>query len=201
MPENGLRAYGFHADEEREATRAIRSNIDVGKSADHFGLVGLTQPDLETVARQYSAGAFESEALPLLTTPNLEGQDCEFKLVGIDWSTEKSTHTAKFNQTLNGIPVYGSLVTVELDAANELIAINSAVGEPRGVSAVPNLRHRTQLLISSAELMAIKTVLNKPNRDYHTTSGDSFTLPKTSFVSHPLPVKYQQPRPCRSQTS
>jgi Zn-dependent metalloprotease len=42
----------------------------------------------------------------------------------------------KFRQTLHDIPVYGSLVSVELDADNSLLSIDSSLGEPEGVDPV-----------------------------------------------------------------
>ena len=36
MPNNGLRAYGFHADDKRDATRAIRPQIAEEEAIDGF---------------------------------------------------------------------------------------------------------------------------------------------------------------------
>jgi Zn-dependent metalloprotease len=140
VPENGLRAYGFHADDERAATETLRSNVEALTSETDFGIAGPPQPELEKVARQYLAGAFQSAALPSLTSPHLEGQDSEFQLAGIDWSSEKSTHTVRLRQALNGIPIYGSLVTIELSESYDLVSLNSALGEPTDVNAVPDLQ-------------------------------------------------------------
>jgi Zn-dependent metalloprotease len=49
------------------------------------------------------------------------------------------TTAVRFKQTLNKIPVYGSLVTVELDEKNELLGINSAIGSPAGVSPIAKI--------------------------------------------------------------
>lgn len=138
MPENGLRAYGFHSDEEQHATRDIRRRIDAEEGLANLGAEG-PNVDLETAARQYLDGAFKSDALPAFSLPEGEGQASEFTLQGIEESTLKGTQTLKFRQSLSGIPVNGSLVTVEMDATNELICLNSALGEPEGVSAVPTL--------------------------------------------------------------
>jgi len=53
----------------------------------------------------------------------------------------------KFAQYYRTIPVYGSLVTVELDADNSLLAISTAVGAPNEVSAVAT--------VSPAEALAV----------------------------------------------
>lgn len=139
MPDNGLRAYGFHADEKLEATRAIRPQIAMDEAVEDFGDGNLTGHDPETVARQYLGNAFTSEAIPSLTLPGVDEQNSDFTLLGIEESASKETKTVKFRQSLNGIPVSGSLVTVELDAAHELVCLNSALGEPKGVSPVPTL--------------------------------------------------------------
>lgn len=139
MPDNGLRVYGFHANDEPVATEALRGNVAALESTS-VGITESAQPDLETVARQYLAGAFQSNSLPSLESPQVDGQDSEFKFLGLHWSPEKSTNTVKFSQTLRGIPIYGSLVTVELNEAYKLVSLDSALGEPLGVNAVPNLQ-------------------------------------------------------------
>ena len=45
----------------------------------------------------------------------------------------------KFRQQLNKIPIYGSLVSVELDENNGLLSISSASGKPSNVSAVAKI--------------------------------------------------------------
>jgi Zn-dependent metalloprotease len=145
VPDNGLRVYGFHADDEREATQALRSNVEALESTSGFGMTESPQPDLETVARQYLAGAFQSNSLPNLESPQVDGQDSEFQILGIHWSPEKSTNTVRFSQTLRGIPIYGSQVNVELNEAYDLVSLDSALGEPLGVNAIPNVE-RNQIV-------------------------------------------------------
>jgi Zn-dependent metalloprotease len=139
VPDNGLRAYGFHADDKREATRALRPRIAEEEVIEGFRADDLTGQNPETVARRYLGNAFSSAAFPALTLPGVEGQNSEFNLLGVDESALKKTKTVRFRQSLNDIPVYGSLVTVELDAANELVCLHSALGEPKGVSSLPTL--------------------------------------------------------------
>lgn len=138
MEGNGLRAFGFHADERPELRRGARARpfeADITDSvAERAG-----QADPQTVARGYLENAFASETLPELSNPSVDGQNSEFVLFSIEESPLKETKTVRFSQTLNGVPVHGSLVTVELDSANDLVALNSALGEPQGVSYVPTL--------------------------------------------------------------
>jgi Zn-dependent metalloprotease len=46
------------------------------------------------------------------------------------------TRTVKFRQVFQHVPVYGSLVTVEMDEDSELVSINSSMGAPEAVSPI-----------------------------------------------------------------
>ena len=46
------------------------------------------------------------------------------------------TRIVKFRQQLRGIPVYGSLISVELDDANEMVSLNSNLATPDVASTV-----------------------------------------------------------------
>jgi Zn-dependent metalloprotease len=120
----------------------IAQLMDDRKHAPAFSLaaaapIGNTDP--ETIATRYLRQALASTAIPSLTAPQSGSATSEFKSLGTETIPLTNTVTVKFRQTLNKIPVYGSLVTVELDNANNLISIGSAVGEPTGVSPVAKL--------------------------------------------------------------
>lgn len=133
MPGNGLRAYGFHAADREEAARSIQPLPTGSESmAADEGAGG------EGLARAYLRNAFSSAELPELTNPTVNGSGSEFALLGVDEPPLKPTRTYRFTQTVDGVPVYGSLVTVELDADGGLVSINSALGAPQGVSSVPS---------------------------------------------------------------
>lgn len=113
MPDNGLRAYGFHADEAIEATRSLRANVSVGRPAEGLTALDLTQASPESVARQYLGNAFSSDALPSLTLPGAE-DETQFTLRKIDESPfKKKTRTVRFRQSVNHIPVHGSMAMAE----------------------------------------------------------------------------------------
>src|SRR5215208_4897682 len=133
MPGNGLRAYGFHAADRGEVARSIRP-WSVGPDVDEMTDEAPAPADEESVARRYLDNAFSSNELPELTNPPVNEFRSEFTSSGTDESPLKGTKTFRFTQTVDGVPVYGSLVTVELDTAGELVSINSALGEPQGVS-------------------------------------------------------------------
>ena len=88
--------------------------------------------DPETAARRFLDQALASPAVPSLAAPVANGATSEFKTIGTETVPLTGTKTVKFRQTLHGIPVYGSLVTVEVEDDNSLIAIDSALGTPDG---------------------------------------------------------------------
>jgi Zn-dependent metalloprotease len=97
----------------------------------------LSALDPETAARRHLEHALTSAAVPALTVPTMAGTTSQFTSLGASEVPLTRTRTVKFRQTLGDIPIYGSLVTVELDQDNDLVSIDSALGEPEGVSSVP----------------------------------------------------------------
>jgi Zn-dependent metalloprotease len=69
----------------------------------------------------------------------VNGVTPEFKSLSTETLPLTGTRTVKFRQTYNKIPVYGSLVTVEMDYKNELLAVNSSLGEPANVDSVARI--------------------------------------------------------------
>jgi Zn-dependent metalloprotease len=61
-----------------------------------------------------------------------------------------NTRTVKFRQTVNKVPVYGSLVTVELDESNRCLAINSSLGAPKDLSAVAKVAPQQALEVAAS---------------------------------------------------
>ncbi|GAA4398998.1 neutral protease NprB [Nibrella viscosa] len=99
----------------------------------------LANLDPETAARQHLQLALASQSLPQFLAPNVKGIPSEFRILSTETQPLTDTRTVKFRQTFNKIPVYGSLVTVELDNRNELVAVNSALAQPSDVQAVAQL--------------------------------------------------------------
>jgi Zn-dependent metalloprotease len=151
---NGLSSYAFHAYDNVSKTivealkeeQQIRPNIDVKPTKDEKKL------DLETTARRYLTQVLDSNAVPALTARISDGVDSDFKILKIETLQLTGTTFVKFRQMVHKIPVYGSLITVELDEANDLLAINSSVGAPIGLSPIAD--------VSPAD--AIKTIASDP---------------------------------------
>jgi Zn-dependent metalloprotease len=99
----------------------------------------VAQLDSETVASRYLEQALQSKAVPSFTAPKVDDVESEFKSVGTESVPLTGTKTVKFRQTLNKIPVYGSLVTVELDDDNNLVSIGSSLGKPADVDPVARI--------------------------------------------------------------
>ena len=77
--------------------------------------------------------------MPSLTAPEAEGTTSRFKTISTETIPLTRTQTVKFRQTLHDIPVYGSLVTVELDESNALVSLDSTLGTPEGVDPVADV--------------------------------------------------------------
>jgi Zn-dependent metalloprotease len=138
---NGLRTYSLHSRD--EGVGAIMSRLNATRSANpsfaFAGPAGLAKIDPETAARGYLEHALESDATPGFVAPTADAVPSEFKSLGIEAVPLTGTTIVKFRQNFNKIPVYGSLVTVELDESNNLVGINSSLGTPSDVNAVAKI--------------------------------------------------------------
>ena len=114
------------------------------------GLADVSAIDPETAARRFLDQALASPAVPSLAAPVANGTTSEFKTIGTETVPLTGTKTVKFRQTLHGIPVYGSLVTVEVEDDNSLVAIDSALGTPEGVDPVAGIAPAAALAAAAA---------------------------------------------------
>lgn len=133
---NGLTPFSIHAANSDDA--GVMGTLNAEVAAAGFGLDDAPPQatDPETAARQYLDNAIASDAAPAFEMPSPGGLSGEFRLVGTETIELTGTKAVKFRQMFNKIPVYGSLVTVELDENNGLLGINSSLGGPENVSAV-----------------------------------------------------------------
>ncbi len=112
--------------------------------------IGERDLDPETAARRFLDQALASAAVPSFSAPVADGVASQFKAIGTETIPLTETRTVKFRQTVNGIPVYGSLVTVELDSENRLVGVDSALGEPEGVDPVAAVSPAAALAAAAA---------------------------------------------------
>ncbi|HEU0149744.1 MAG TPA: M4 family metallopeptidase [Bradyrhizobium sp.] len=86
--------------------------------------------DPESAAKRILAHAFASKKMPTLNAPKIDGIESRFKSLGVETVPLTGTRIVKFRQQVNDIPVFGSLVCVELDDHNELVSLNAGMAEP-----------------------------------------------------------------------
>lgn len=159
MSENGLRSYSFHSGDP-SAAEVMDALTDERASSPAFALTGpdLSALDPETAARQYLSQSLASDAMPGFSAAAVNGAESEFRTIDVQTIPLTGTKVVKFRQEYQKIPIYGSLVSVELGDRNELLAIQSALGEPANVDPVAT-RSPREALAKAAELAGSGTEL------------------------------------------
>ncbi len=137
---NGLTSFNMHALDKKSARmfaalESERSRFTAFASA----ATDVSAMDPESAARLYLKQAFDSDSVPRLTATVADGVKSEYRSLGTESIPLTGTTMVKFRQNLNGIPVYGSLVSVELDEINGLLSISSSSGRPSKVSSVARI--------------------------------------------------------------
>jgi Zn-dependent metalloprotease len=129
---NGLRNFSVHAYDAASAAAVDQMRSEQAAFLDFRpeGSQNLADLDPETAARRHLDQALASDAAPAFTAPEGAGAVSDFKAVSTETVPLTGTRTVKFRQTLNGVPVYGTLVTVELDGDNSLVSLDSSLGQP-----------------------------------------------------------------------
>jgi bacillolysin len=118
-----------------------------GVAARPRGLRGIASPSVESAPNQESAARMYLSAM-------LGGQDQSPSVRGLsaperpelvpdlrlrDTHTLRDTSLVRFVQTKRSIPIFGSRAVVELDANNQLIAVDAALADVKNVSHIPAL--------------------------------------------------------------
>lgn len=137
-PDNGLKSFSMHAFDKATAPMVAKLQKEE-QTHPSFGLVRGAGADPETVARGYLQQALGSPSVPSFTAPRTDRATSEFKTIDTETVPLTGTKVVKFRQTIENIPVYGSLVSVELDEGNNLVSLNSSLGQPAGVKAVASV--------------------------------------------------------------
>ena len=131
---NGLTTYSAHVSDEASSD-AIANLEEETRAQPGLAAQDQRESDPESAARRY----LSSPGMPTLTGPEADGTSSTFKVINTETVPLTQTRVVKFRQTLHDIPIYGSLVTVELGERNELVAIDSALGQPTGVDPVASI--------------------------------------------------------------
>ncbi|MDI7863352.1 M4 family metallopeptidase [Rhizobiaceae bacterium n13] len=156
--------------------------------------------DPETAARRYLDDALASEAVPQFTAPATDSARSQFKVIGTETVALTHTRTVKFRQTFQDIPVYGSLVTVELDDENNLVSLNSALGDPKDVPAIAKVSAaRAAQAVSKKKPFRKKISGSAPRLNfYYEAKGDKWHLAyifEDVEVSSPEGAAVGKPKP------
>lgn len=101
--------------------------------------------DPESAAKRLLEHALASDALPALSAPTVAGTQSDFKSLGVETVPLTGTTVVKFRQQVRGIPIYGSLISVELEAHNDLVSLNANLATPDVKSYVATVSPRDAL--------------------------------------------------------
>jgi Zn-dependent metalloprotease len=174
---NGLKTFSMHSNDEASYQNMAALNAAESAHPAFTAAVSDRPVDPETAARRYLDLALGSPAVRNFTAPVADEVPSEFKSLDAETIPLTGTTMVKFRQYFSKIPVYGSLVTVELDDANKLLGINSALGTPDSVSPVAK--------ISPAE--AVKAVKAFPG---HTKNLDKI-VPRLNYYFDRVASKWR----------
>jgi Zn-dependent metalloprotease len=133
----GFKTISMHVTE-AAGRRTFEALRDERSAAATFGITASRPENLdpESAAKRILEHALASDAAPTLTAPKAGGMESDFRSLGVETVPLTGTSIVKFRQQLRGIPVYGSLISVELDDANEMVSINSNLASPDVASTV-----------------------------------------------------------------
>lgn len=145
MSNQGFRRFDVHIGD--EATRPVLdalakdrlSSSIFGSAIDGLAPIDPSTVDPETAAKRYLRHALASSALPSFMADGLGVETSKFRSLGTESFPFTPVRAVKFRQTIGEIPVYGSLVTVEVDARNDLVSITSHLGEPGNVDPIAQI--------------------------------------------------------------
>jgi len=130
--------------------RALRAELSAHVT-ERLAATQLHKLDPESAAKRILAHALASDAAAELTAPTAAGIESSFKSLGVETVPLTGTTVVKFRQQLRGIPVYGSLVSVELDDNNEMVSLNSHLATPDVTSFVAKVSPHDALVRAGAE--------------------------------------------------
>jgi Zn-dependent metalloprotease len=141
VPAPGTTARGFqvmaiHVTEKR-GRRAFEALKADRPASNTFALAESLPKNLdpESAAKRILAHAFASDAMPSL----VDDEASSFRSLGVETVPLTGTTIVKFRQQIKGIPVFASLVSVELDDDNELVSLNSSLAKPDLASYVASI--------------------------------------------------------------
>lgn len=169
MQNTGLRGFAIDVSDtagRKKLTRLESASGGARRRALEVGL-DVKKLDPETAARIHLDQALASDDLETFSRPRTESAESEFKSLGSETVPLTGTVMVKFCQRFHRIPVYGSLVTVELDKNNGLLGINSTMGSPEGVDHVAKVSPAEALAVAAKAAGAKASALGQTPRLYY----------------------------------
>ena len=153
---NGMHSFAVHtALPAAKAARGVLAARPAARSARAPGAAAAPPAtaamDPESAAAEYLERALKSAQMPDFTDPQGASGASEFLRLGTEDMPLTDSRIVKYRQTVNKIPIYGSLVTVELDQDNNCLAINSSLGAPKGLSAVAKVAPQAALELAAEQ--------------------------------------------------
>src|SRR5512140_2975455 len=132
----GFRVMAIHVTEKRGRRAFEALNAD-RRASNTFALAESLPKNLdpESAAKRILAHAFASDAMPSL----VDDEESSFRSLGVETVPLTGTTVVKFRQQIKGIPVFASLVSVELDDDNEPVSLNSSLAKPDLASYVARI--------------------------------------------------------------
>lgn len=134
MNDNGLESFALHSADKYQGP-AVQAINDETVRPDTAQAIDVATLDPESAARRYLNQMIASPEVPTITDSSA-GPGTEYRALGTESIPLIDSTVVKFAQYRQHIPIYGSLVTIELDDDNNMLAVNSAIGNPDGVDAV-----------------------------------------------------------------
>jgi len=113
----------------------------------------------EVAARHYLNRIFQRDSRPAvrgLTAPNRPEVVPDLRFLESQPVPLTGSSIVRFDQTRSSIPIFGSLIVVELDKDRELISMDAELTQVKGVSPVASISP-AQALESIAKLAGVKT--------------------------------------------
>jgi Zn-dependent metalloprotease len=110
-------------------------------SAPAFALQGVEADviNTETVARRILDLALDAKTLPEFARPDVGDATSDFVSLGVETVPVTGTKFVKFRQHVNRIPVYGSLVAIEIDRQYKPVSLNSNFAAPKGCARLARI--------------------------------------------------------------
>jgi len=203
-PKNGLVSFATHANEPKASKRLFKELAGAMAAAPRAAAPRTRAKnaialDYEGAARRCLDESLASNAAKAFVRPVIvasaraEPTSADFKLLGVEAVPLTGTVVVKFRQTFNKVPVYGSLVTVELDEKNRCLGINASLGRPNKVSHIARKSpHEALAVAAKGSGHAASSLSSTPRLYYYFHAGDAEW--HLSYIIEDVPQKRRNRR-------